>query len=152
MSREQHISDSIVDRLKTLSGVRVYEQIILNKYDAYQFDYVGIYGATDERYTESLEDMTAVTNLGKIDLYLLCGNSVKKSPTLGKAKLRYAMQELTEKVEWCLHNYEIESYESDYEKTQFSAVHYIASEPVTFNDDETNGLSMMTFRIFYTKF
>lgn len=152
MSREQHVCDAIADKLKTISGIKVYDQILLHKYETYGFDYVGVYGSNDERFTESLEDMTAVTNLGKIDLYLLCGSSVKKAPTIGKANLRNAMQDLNEKVEYTLHNFEIEKYKSDYENTDFSAVHYIASEPVTFSDDETKGLSIMTFRIFYTKF
>lgn len=152
MAREQHIADALVEKLKTLSGIRVYEQIMIDKYTTYQFDYVGIFGSTDSRIVESLEDMSAVTNMGSIDVYLLCGNQVKKSPTLGKAKLRYAMQELCEKVEWCLQNLSIEDYKSDYEQTEFSKVHYIGNEPVTFNDDETMGLSIMTFRIFYTRF
>ena len=151
MSREQHICDAITDRLKTLSGVRVYDQILIQKYETYQFDYVGVYGSTDERFTESLEDMTAVTNLGKIDVYIVCGNSVKKSPTVGKAHLRNAMQALCEQVEYILHNYQIERYQSDYEVTDYSAIHFIAQEPITFDDDETKGLSIMTFRIFYTK-
>ena len=151
MSREKHLTDAIVEKLGTMTGVRIYEQILLHKYESYQFDYVGIYGSTDERFTESLENMAAVADLGKIDIFLLLGNQVKKQPTLGKASLRYAMQDLAEKVEWCLTDLEIERYESDFERTTFSSVHFIASEPVTFSDDETKGLTLMTFRIFYTR-
>lgn len=151
MSREKHLTDAIASQLNTLSGVRVYEQILLHKYESYQFDYVGIYGSTDERYTEALEDMSAVSDLGKIDVFLLLGNAVKKQPTIGKASLRYAMQDLAEKVEWSLTDLEVESYLSEYEKTSFSTVHFIGSEPVTFSDDETKGLTLMTFRIFYTR-
>lgn len=151
MSREKHLTDAIVDKLGTLTGVRTYEQILLHKYESYQFDYVGIYGSTDERFTESFEDMSAVSVLGKIDVFLLLGNQVKKQPTLGKASLRYAMQDLSEKIEWCLSDLEIEPYVSDFEQTTFSSVHFIASEPITFSDDETKGLTLMTFRIFYTR-
>lgn len=151
MSREKHLTDAITEQLNTMSGVRVYEQVLLHKYESYQFDYVGIYGATDERFTESLENMSAVSDLGKIDVFLLLGNAVKKQPTLGKASLRYAMQDLAEKVEWCLTDLELEKYVSDYEQTTFSSVHFIGSEPVTFSDDETKGLTLMTFRIFYTR-
>lgn len=151
MSREKHLTEQMVNKMSTLSGVRVYEQILLHKYEAYQFDYVGIYGSTDERFTESMEDMSAVNDLGKIDVYLMLGNAVKKQPTLGKASLRYAMQDLAERVEWVLQDMEIEPYKTDYETTNFSTVHYIASEPVTFSDDETKGLTLMTFRIFYTR-
>jgi len=151
MSREKHLTDAITYQLNSMSGVKVYEQILLHKYESYGFDYVGIYGSTDERFTESLEDMSAVSDLGKIDIYLLLGNAVKKQPTLGKASLRYAMQDLAEKVEWCLTDLEVEKYVSDYEQTTFSSVHFIGSEPVTFSDDETKGLTLMTFRIFYTR-
>lgn len=152
MSREQHISEAIAEQLKTISGIRVYEQVMMNKFETYQFDYVGLYGSTDERMVESLEDLSSVANMGKIDIYLLCGNSVKKSPTLGVAKLRNAMQELCEKVEYHLQNMQPERYNSDFEQTDFSPVNYIASEPVTFTDDETKGLTIMTFRVFYTRF
>jgi hypothetical protein len=84
MSREKHITDAIIEKLGMMSGVRIYEQILLNKYETYQFDYVGIYGSTDERFTESMEDMSAVADLGKVDLFILLGNSVKKVPTLSQ--------------------------------------------------------------------
>ncbi len=151
MSREKHITDAIIEKLGMMSGVRVYEQILLNKYETYQFDYVGIYGSTDERFTESMEDMSAVADLGKVDLFILLGNSVKKTPTLGAGKLRHAMQELAERVEYALQDLRIEFYKSDYETTTFSPVHYISSEPITYSDDETKGLTLMTFRIFYTR-
>jgi hypothetical protein len=124
----------------------------MNKFETYQFDFVGIYGSTDERIVESLEDLSSVANIGRIDVYLLCGNSVKKNATLGIARLRNAMQDLNEKVEHVLQNYVPSRYDSDYEATDFSPISYSASEPVTFTDDETKGLSIMTFRVFYTRF
>jgi hypothetical protein len=151
MSREKHITDAIIEKLGSLSGIRIYEQILLNKYETYQFDYVGIFGSTDERFTEAMEDMSAVSDLGKIDLFLLLGNSIKKAPTVGSAKLRNVMQDLSERVEWCLQDFRIDFYKTDFETTTFSPVHYIASEPITYSDDETKGLTLMTFRIFYTR-
>lgn len=151
MSREKHIADAIIEKLGTLQGVKVYEQILLNKYETYSFDYVGIFGSTDERFTESLEDMSAVTNLGRIDFYLILGNAVKKSAHLGTGKLRNAMQDLAERVEFCLQSLEFEEYKSDFETCDFSSMHFIASEPITYSDDETKGLTLMTFRIFYTR-
>jgi hypothetical protein len=54
-------------------------------------------------------------------------------------------------VEYSLQDLRIEFYKSDYETTTFSPVHYISSEPITYSDDETKGLTLMTFRIFYTR-
>jgi hypothetical protein len=61
------------------------------------------------------------------------------------------MQELAERVEYSLQDFRIEFYKSDYETTTFSPLHYISSEPITYSDDETKGLTLMTFRIFYTR-
>jgi hypothetical protein len=151
MSREKHVSDAVLEALNSIGGVRVYEQVMMNKIDNYQYDFIGIYGSTDERTTESFEDMSAVSHLGQIDVYLLCGTSVKKTPTLGSGKLRYAMQDLCERVENTLENYELDKYVSNFETSYFSPMHYISSEPISFNDDETKGLSLMTFRVFYTR-
>jgi len=151
MSREKHITEGVLEKLNSIGGVRVYEQVVMNKIETYQYDFIGIYGSTDERTVESFEDMSAISHLGQIDLYLLCGSSVKKSTSVGNGKLRYSMQDLTERVENCLGDAEFDNYVSNYENTYFSTLHFISAEPISFNDDETKGLSLMTFRVLYTR-
>jgi hypothetical protein len=151
MSRQKQILDSIFDKLSRLPDIKVYEQVTFDKWNLYAFDYVGIYSTVDERQTEALEDNSAVARQGKLDVYLLVGNSVKKSPTLGKALLRNAMQDTCELVEYALTNLEIPDYSNDYGDTVFSPLHYIATDNIAYIDDETKGVSLMTFRAYYYK-
>lgn len=151
MAREKIAVNGICEYLNQLSGVKVYEQVWMDKWDSYAFNFVGVLASQDERYSETLEDSMALTNLGKIDVFILCGVQVKKSAILGKANLRNALQDICEMVEYKLHNKQIEDYISDYETCEFAPIHFVSSEPLTYAEDESKGCALMTFRIFYTK-
>ena len=151
MSREKQVINAIFDRLSRLPNLKTYEQVTFDKWNLYSFDYVGIYSTADERLTEALEDNSAIARQGKLDIYLLVGNAVKKSPTLGKALLRNAMQDTCELIEYTLTNLLIDYYISDYGDTVFSPLHYISTDNVAYIDDETKGVSLMTFRAYYFK-
>jgi len=84
-----------------------------------------------------------------LDIYLLVGVQVKKNSTAGKANLREALADLCEAIENKLTNYSPAVYESDYERTYFAPIHFVDAQAVTYNDDETKGISFMTFRTVY---
>lgn len=149
MARESAALQSIADELRTMSGVKVYDQVMLDKWNTYQFPFVGILSGADTREVIGLEDDSAFSNKGTLDIYLLIGVQVKKNATAGKANLRESLANLAEAVENKLTNYEPPMYESDYERTYFAPVHFIDSQAITFNDDETKGISFMTFRTIY---
>jgi len=149
MARESAAIQSIANRLRTMSGVKVYEQVMLDKWNTYQFPFVGVLSGADSREVIGLEDDSAFANKGTLDIYLLVGVQVKKNSTAGKANLREALADLCEAIENKLTNYSPAVYESDYERTIFAPVHFIDSQAVTFNDDETKGISFMTFRTVY---
>lgn len=149
MARESAALQSIADQLRTLSGVKVYDQVMLDKWNTYQFPFIGILSGADSREVIGLEDDSAFANKGTMDMYLLIGVQVKKNATAGKANLREALANLAESVENKLTNFVPEKYESEYERTYFAPVHFIDSQAVTFNDDETKGISFMTFRTIY---
>jgi hypothetical protein len=149
MARESAAIQSIANRLRTMSGVKVYDQVMLDKWNTYQFPFVGVLSGADSREVIGLEDDSAFANKGTLDIYLLVGVQVKKNSTAGKANLREALADLCEAIENKLTNYSPAVYESDYERTIFAPVHFIDSQAVTFNDDETKGISFMTFRMVY---
>lgn len=151
MARESAALNSIASQLRTLSGIKVYDQVMIDKWNTYQFPFVGIMSGADSREVIGLEDDSAFANKGTLDIYLLIGVQVKKNATAGKANLREALADLSEAIENKLTNYTPEKYESDYERTYFAPVHFIDSQAVTFNDDETKGISFMTFRTIYYK-
>lgn len=151
MARESAALNSIASQLRTLSGIKVYDQVMIDKWNTYQFPFVGIMSGADSREVIGLEDDSAFANKGTMDIYLLIGVQVKKNATAGKANLREALADLSEAIENKLTNYTPDKYESDYERTYFAPVHFIDSQAVTFNDDETKGISFMTFRTIYYK-
>lgn len=148
MARESAALESITDQLRTLSGVRVYDHVMMDKWNSYQFDYVGIMGGADSREVIGLEDDSAFANRGTLDIYILLGVQIKKQ-TNGKANLREALANLAEAVENKLTNFVPARYISDYEDTDFAPVHFIDSQAVTYSDDETKGVAFMTFRTIY---
>lgn len=148
MARESKAIDSIVDHLKTMSGLRIYEQVLIDKWNTYQFDYVGILGSEDSREVIGLEDDSAFANRGTFNFYLLVGAQVKKQNN-GKANLRNSLAEIVEKIENKLSNFVPSTYVSNFENTLFAPLHFVNSQAVTFNDDETKGISLVQFRCFY---
>lgn len=149
MARESAALQSIADQLRTMSGIKVYDQVMIDKWNAYQFPYVGILGGADSREVIGLEDDSAFANKGTIDIYLLIGVQVKKNSTAGKALLRESLADYAEAIENKLLNFRPSSYESDYERTVFAPVHFVDAQAVTYNDDETKGIYFMTFRTNY---
>jgi len=149
MARESAALQSIADQLRTMSGVRVYDQVMIDKWNTYQFPFVGILGGADTREVIGLEDDSAFANKGQIDMYLLVGVQVKKNTTAGKAILRENLADYAEAIENKLTNYNPPVYDSNYERTYFAPVHFIDAQAVTYNDDETKGIYFMTFRVVY---
>ena len=149
MARESAAINSVADQLRTMSGVRVYDQVMIDKWNTYQFPFVGILGGSDSREVIGLEDDSAFANKGQIDMYLLVGVQVKKNSTAGKAILRENLADYAEAIENKLTNYRPPEYESDFERTYFAPVHFIDAQAVTYNDDETKGIYFMTFRTVY---
>jgi hypothetical protein len=148
MARESAAITSIIDELGKMEGVKVYDQVQIDKWNTYNFNYVGVLSGADTRENELFEDDSAYANRGSLEIYLLVGVQVKKSNTQ-KAVLRNALADLCEKVEYMLQNHGIESYITDYESTEFAPVHFVDSQAVTFSDDETKGVAFMTFRTLY---
>ena len=148
MARESTAITSIVQELNKLQGVKVYEQVQIDKWNTYNFDFVGVMSGSDTRENELFEDDSAYANRGSLDIFLLVGVQIKKSNTQ-KAVLRNALADLCEKVEYMLQNHEIGSYVTDFESTEFAPVHFVDSQAVTFSDDETKGIAFMTFRTLY---
>jgi len=122
---------------------------MIDKWNTYQFPFVGILGGADTREVIGLEDDSAFANKGQIDMYLLVGVQVKKNTTAGKAILRENLADYAEAIENKLTNYNPPVYESNYERTYFAPVHFIDAQAVTYNDDETKGIYFMTFRVVY---
>lgn len=149
MARESAALQSVADQLRTMSGVRVYDQVMIDKWNTYQFPFVGILGGSDSREVIGLEDDSAFANKGQIDIYLLVGVQVKKNSTAGKALLRESLADYAEAIENKLTNYNPPVYESNYERTYYAPVHFIDAQAITYNDDETKGIYFMTFRTTY---
>ena len=149
MARESAALQSIADQLRTMSGIKVYDQVMIDKWNAYQFPYVGILGGSDSREVIGLEDDSAFANKGTIDIYLIIGVQVKKNSTAGKALLRESLADYAEAIENKLLNFTPSTYESDFERTYFAPVHFVDAQAVTYNDDETKGIYFMTFRTTY---
>jgi hypothetical protein len=122
---------------------------MIDKWNTYQFPFVGILGGADSREVIGLEDDSAFANKGTIDMYLLVGVQVKKNSTAGKALLRETLADYAEAIENKLTNYNPPAYESNYERTYFAPVHFIDAQAITYNDDETKGIYFMTFRTTY---
>jgi hypothetical protein len=150
MAREATVLKEITEKLSTLSGIKVYEQVLVDKWNTYQFDYVGIVACEDSREVIGLEDDSAFTNKGTMDIYLLIGAQIKKQNN-SKANLRYRLSELCEIIENTLSNYRPKAYESEYESTIFAPLHFVSTQLATYSDDETKGLSLIVFRTVYYK-
>jgi hypothetical protein len=150
MARESKAIEEIIYKLSTLSGIRVYEQVMIDKWNAYQFDYIGMLGTEDAREIVSLEDDSAFNNRGVLNFYLLVGAQVKKQNN-GKANLRNVLATNVEKIENNLSNFTPERYVSNYENTYFSPLQFVNSQAITYNEDETKGISLVQFRCFYYK-
>ena len=113
MARESAAITSIIEELSKMEGVKVYDQVQIDKWNTYNFNYVGVLSGADTRENELFEDDSAYANRGSLEIYLLVGVQVKKSNTQ-KAVLRNALADLCEKVEYMLQNHGIESYITDY--------------------------------------
>lgn len=150
MARESKAIEGVVEQLRTLPGLRIYEQVTIDKWNTYQFDYIGVLAVEDNREVIGLEDDSAFANRGTLDIYLLAGAQVKKQIN-GKANLREALCDISEKVENKLTNFIPPEYKSDYEQTIFAPMHFISSQVATYNDDETKGISLLIFRTIYYK-
>lgn len=150
MARESKAIEEIVAELRTMSGLRVYEFVTVDKWNTYQFDYVGVLACEDNREVIGLEDDSAFANRGTLDVYILAGAQVKKQMN-NKANLREALANISEAIENKLTNFVPQSYQSEYESTMFSPLHFISSQVATYNDDETKGITLMVFRTIYYK-
>ena len=148
MARESKAIEQVSEQLKTMSGLRTYEFVTIDKWNTYQFDYVGVLSCEDTREVISLEDDSAFANRGQLDIYMLAGAQVKKQMN-GKANLRETLANISEAIENKLTNFVPDSYESDYESTIFSPLHFLNSQVITYNDDETKGVSLIVFRTIY---
>lgn len=148
MARETAAIESITTQLRKMQGVKVYDQVQIDKWNTYGFDFVGVLSGADTRENELMEDDSAFANRGTLDVYMLVGVQVKKSNTQ-KAVLRNALADLCEKVEYMLQNLDLGSYVTDFESTEFAPLHFVDSQAVTFSDDETKGVAFMTFRTLY---
>jgi hypothetical protein len=148
MARETAAIESIITQLRKMQGVKVYDQVQIDKWNTYGFDFVGVLSGADTRENELMEDDSAFANRGTLDIYMLVGVQVKKSNTQ-KAVLRNALADLCEKVEYMLQNLDLGSYVTDFESTEFAPLHFVDSQAVTFSDDETKGVAFMTFRTLY---
>lgn len=148
MARETAAIESITTQLRKMQGVKVYDQVQIDKWNTYGFDFVGVLSGADTRENELMEDDSAFANRGTLDIYMLVGVQVKKSNTQ-KAILRNALADLCEKVEYMLQNLDLGSYVTDFESTEFAPLHFVDSQAVTFSDDETKGVAFMTFRTLY---
>jgi hypothetical protein len=148
MARETAAIESITTQLRKMQGVKVYDQVQIDKWNTYGFDFVGVLSGADTRENELMEDDSAFANRGTLDIYMLVGVQVKKSNTQ-KAVLRNALADLCEKVEYMLQNLDLGSYVTDFESTEFAPLHFVDSQAVTFSDDETKGVAFMTFRTLY---
>jgi hypothetical protein len=111
---------------------------------------VGILHCEDSRELEPLEDNSALVNMGQLEIYLLVGAQVKKSAT-NKHNVRDALANICEQVEYKLHNTILPSYISDYENAEFAPLHYVSSQALQYNEDNTKGLSLMVFRTKYIR-
>jgi hypothetical protein len=148
MARESKAIESIYEQLKTLSGLKIYEQVMIDKWNTYQFDFIGILGTEDTREVIGLEDDSAFSNRGTLNFYMIIGSQVKKQNN-GKANLRNSLASISEKVENKLANFMPSQYQSNFERTIFSKIHFVNSQAITFNDDETKGISLIQFRCYY---
>ena len=148
MARETKAITGIVERLNSIEGVKIYEHIQIDKWNAYAFNYIGILSATDSREVETFENDSTLLNRGAMEFYLLVGCAVKKN--IGnKAVLRNALADLCEKIEYKLHNHKVEGYLTEFEATEFSPLTFVDAQNITYSDDETKGISIMTFKLIY---
>lgn len=150
MARESKLIEEVVGKLKTITGLKVYDFVTVDKWNTYQFDYIGVLSCEDNREVIGLEDDSAFSNRGTLDIYLLAGAQVKKQLN-GKANLRESLANIAEAVENKLTNFIPNAYDSDYESTMFAPMHFISSQVATYNDDETKGITLIVFRSIYYK-
>lgn len=150
MARESKLIEEVVSKLKTITGLRIYDFVTVDKWNTYQFDYIGVLSCEDNREVIGLEDDSAFSNRGTIDIYMLAGAQVKKQIN-GKANLRETLANISEAVENKLTNFIPLAYESDYETSIFAPMHFVSSQVATYNDDETKGITLIVFRTIYYK-
>lgn len=150
MARETKALNGVTDLLRELQGVRVYDSINADKWDTLQFNYVGILHCEDTRELEPMEDNSALVNRGQLEIYLLIGCAVKKS-AVAKNTIRDGLANICEAVEYKLHNVVLPSYISDYENAEFAPLHFVSSQALQYNDDNTKGISLMVFRTKYIR-
>lgn len=150
MARESHFLKSVYDKLSTIPSVRIYEQVLIDKWNVYQFDYIGILACEDSREVIGMEDDSAFSNKGTLDIYILSGCQVKKQNN-GKANLRERLANLSEQIEYKLSNYIAPPYKSDFENTYFSPLQFVSSQVATYSDEETKGISLLVMRSIYYK-
>lgn len=150
MARESKAIEEIVYKLNTLSGIKVYEQVMIDKWNVYQFDYIGVLGCEDAREIISLEDDSGFNNRGSLTFYLLVGAQVKKQNN-GKANLRNVLASIVERIENNLTNFTPARYESNFENSYFSPLQFVNAQAITYNEDETKGISLVQFRCYYYK-
>lgn len=150
MARESHFLNQISEKLSSISGVRVYEQVLIDKWNTYQFDYIGILACEDSREVIGLEDDSAFSNKGTLDIYILAGCQTKKQNN-GRANLRERLANLSEQIEAKLSNYIPSPYKSDFENTYFSPLQFVSSQVATYSDEETKGITLLVMRSIYYK-
>lgn len=148
MARESKAIIQIVDQLNSIENLKVYEHVQIDKWNSYSFNFVGVLSGSDTRESETFEDDTTILNWGKLEIYLLVGCQVKKTNS-NKALLRTALADLCEIIEYKLHNLELEGYLTEYEATEFTPLSFVDAQAITFADDETKGISLMTFKTIY---
>jgi hypothetical protein len=150
MARESKVVTALVDEMRTLSALRIYEMVTIDKWNTYQFDYAGVLAVEDTREVVGLEDDSAFSNRGTLDIYILCGAQVKRQVS-GRGNLRDALLDISERIENKLTNFLPPSYESSYESTIFAPLHFVSSQIASYNDDETKGIGLIIFRTYYYK-
>jgi hypothetical protein len=148
MARESKAINGIINQLNTIENLKVYEHVQIDKWNTYNFNYVGILSGSDTREPETFEDDSTILNRGQLEIFILVGCQVKKI-IANKATLRNALADLCEVIEYKLHNLKLEGYLTEFEATEFAPLTFVDSQAITFSDDETKGISLMTFRTIY---
>ena len=148
MARESQAISGIVEQLNTIENLKVYEHVQIDKWNSYSFNYVGILSGSDSRDSETFENDTSILNRGQLEIYILVGCQIKKT-IANKAILRNTLADLCEIIEYKLHNLQLKGYLTEFEATDFAPLSFVDAQAITFSDDETKGISLMTFKTIY---